>query len=42
MIPRVWESMERDLAHDAMAPVAEWFARNVPQEIRDTFGGEIQ
>ena len=42
MIPRVWEAMERDLAHDAMAPVAEWFARNVPQEIRDTFGGEIQ
>lgn len=42
MIPRVWEAMERDLAHDAMTPVAEWFARNVPQEIRDTFGGEIQ
>lgn len=42
MIPRVWTAMERDLAHEAMAPVAEWFRRNVPQEIRDTFGGEIQ
>ncbi|AKH41762.1 hypothetical protein FHS61_002253 [Altererythrobacter atlanticus] len=42
MIPRVWEAMERDLAHPALAPVADWFARNIPQEIRDTFGGEIQ
>jgi len=42
MIPRVWEAMERDLAHPALAPVAEWFAANIPQEIRDTFGGEIQ
>ena len=42
MIPRVWEAMERDLAHPALAPVAEWFEANIPQEIRDTFGGEIQ
>ena len=41
-IPRVWEAMERDLKHPALAPVAEWFAKNVPQEIRDTGGGEIQ
>jgi aminoglycoside/choline kinase family phosphotransferase len=41
-IPRVWEAMERDLKHPALAPVAEWFAANVPQEIRDTGGGEIQ
>jgi aminoglycoside/choline kinase family phosphotransferase len=41
-IPRVWEAMERDLKHPALAPVAEWFAKNVPQEIRDTRGGEIQ
>jgi hypothetical protein len=34
--------MERDLKHPALAPVAEWFAKNVPQEIRDTGGGEIQ
>lgn len=42
MIPRVWEAMERDLAHPALAPVAQWFAANIPQEIRDTSGGEIQ
>ena len=42
MIPRVWEAMERDLAHPALAPVAEWFAANVPQELRDTGGGELQ
>ncbi len=41
-IPRVWEAMERDLAHPALAPVSAWFAANIPQEIRDTFGGEIQ
>ena len=28
--PRVWAYLERDLAHPACAPVAEWFARNVP------------
>ncbi|MEZ5692978.1 MAG: phosphotransferase [Altererythrobacter sp.] len=42
MIPRVWEAMERDLMHPALAPVAAWFGANIPQEIRDTFGGEIQ
>ncbi|MGZ3196141.1 MAG: aminoglycoside phosphotransferase family protein [Croceibacterium sp.] len=41
-IPRVWEAMERDLKHPALAPVADWFAANIPQEIRDTGGGEIQ
>ena len=41
-IPRVWEAMERDLEHPALAPVSEWFAANIPQEIRDTGGGEIQ
>jgi aminoglycoside/choline kinase family phosphotransferase len=41
-IPRVWEAMERDLRHPALAPVAEWFARNIPQEVRDTEGGELQ
>ena len=38
MIPRVWEAMERDLAHPALAPVAEWFAANIPQELRDGRG----
>lgn len=41
MIPRVWQAMERDLAHEALAPVAEWFAANIPQQIRDTHGGRI-
>ena len=41
-IPRVWEAMERDLEHPALAPVADWFARNIPQEVRDIGGGEIQ
>jgi len=41
-IPRVWKAMERDLKHPALAPVADWFAWNIPQEIRDTGGGEIQ
>jgi aminoglycoside/choline kinase family phosphotransferase len=42
MIPRVWGAMERDLKHPALGPVAEWFAANIPQEIRDNQGGEIQ
>jgi aminoglycoside/choline kinase family phosphotransferase len=42
MIPRVWSAMERDLRHPALGPVAEWFAANIPQEIRDNGGGEIQ
>ncbi|MEO6388378.1 MAG: phosphotransferase [Croceibacterium sp.] len=41
-IPRVWDAMERDLAHPALAPVADWFAANIPREVRDTGGGEIQ
>jgi aminoglycoside/choline kinase family phosphotransferase len=42
MIPRVWGAMERDLRHPVLAPVADWFAANIPQEIRDNAGGEIQ
>jgi len=42
MIPRVWEALERDLAHAALAPVAEWFAANVPQDIRASGGGELK
>ncbi|MEZ5679762.1 MAG: phosphotransferase [Erythrobacter sp.] len=42
MIPRVWKAMERDLAHEAMAPVADWFVANIPQDIRDRLGGEIR
>jgi aminoglycoside/choline kinase family phosphotransferase len=41
-IPRVWEALERDLAHPALAPVAAWFDANIPRNIRDDFGGELQ
>ena len=41
MIPRVWKAMERDLAHEAMAPVAAWFDANIPAEVRNAHGGEI-
>ena len=42
MIPRVWAAMERDLAHPALEPVAQWFDANIPVNIRDNFGGELQ
>lgn len=41
-IPRVWEALERDLAHPALAPVAAWFEANIPRNIRDDFGGELR
>ncbi len=31
---RVWGYLERNLAHPALAPVADWFAANVPPEMR--------
>jgi hypothetical protein len=34
MCPRVWTYLERDLAQPVMAPVAAWFAANVPPELR--------
>lgn len=33
-LPRMWGLLERDLAHPALAPVSEWFARNVPADRR--------
>lgn len=33
-LPRMWGLLERDLAHPALAPVAEWFAANIPADIR--------
>lgn len=33
-LPRMWGLLERDLAHPALAPVAEWFAQNIPAEVR--------
>jgi len=41
LIPRVWEAMERDLAHPAMAPVAHWFDANIPAELRKSHGGKV-
>ncbi|MEP5939176.1 MAG: phosphotransferase [Erythrobacter sp.] len=40
-IPRVWEAMERDLAHPALTPVAKWFDANIPDELRAAHGGTI-
>jgi hypothetical protein len=34
MHPRIWTYLERNLAHPALAPVAEWFDANVPADCR--------
>jgi hypothetical protein len=34
-IPRLWRLLERALAHPQLAPVADWFARNIPSEKRE-------
>ncbi len=36
--PRVWNYLERDLAHPALAPVAAWFDANVPAAKRAAAG----
>ena len=44
LIPRVWDALERDLAHPALAPVAHWFDANIPSDLRDpaaVLGGEF-
>ena len=33
-LPRMWDLLERDLAHPAVAPVAQWFAGNIPAGMR--------
>jgi aminoglycoside/choline kinase family phosphotransferase len=33
-LPRMWALLERDLAQPALAPVADWFAANVPAQAR--------
>ena len=33
-LPRMWGLLERDLAHPALAPVAAWFAANIPADQR--------
>ena len=39
LIPRVWALLERDLAHPALAPVAQWFDVNIPADLRSAGGG---
>jgi aminoglycoside/choline kinase family phosphotransferase len=39
-LPRMWGLLERDLAHPALAPVADWFAANVPDEARGDLKAE--
>lgn len=33
-LPRMWALLERDLAHPALGPVADWFAANIPADRR--------
>ncbi|WP_253343647.1 aminoglycoside phosphotransferase family protein [Sphingobium sp. OAS761] len=33
-LPRMWALLERDLAHPALVPVAEWVASNIPVDRR--------
>lgn len=33
-LPRMWGLLERDLAHPALAPVADWFDAYIPAEMR--------
>ena len=42
LIPRVWDALERDLAHPALAPVARWFDANVPADWRARRGDLTQ
>ena len=41
LIPRVWALLERDLTHPALAPVADWFNANIPDELRAAGGGRF-
>jgi aminoglycoside/choline kinase family phosphotransferase len=34
VLPRVWRHLERDLAQPALAPVRQWFSREVPAALR--------
>ncbi|MEP7350465.1 MAG: phosphotransferase [Sphingorhabdus sp.] len=33
-LPRMWGLLERDLAHPGLAPLKNWFDRNIPADIR--------
>lgn len=41
LIPRVWQALERDLQHPALAPVAAWFNANIPPPLRQELGGTL-
>lgn len=34
-LPRMWRLLEKDLRHPALAPIMEWFDRNIPADVRD-------
>jgi aminoglycoside/choline kinase family phosphotransferase len=40
LIPRVWALLERDLTHPALKPVADWFAENIPPQLRARMSGK--
>jgi aminoglycoside/choline kinase family phosphotransferase len=42
LIPRVWALLERDLAHPALAPVAQWVDANIPAHLREALGGTFE
>lgn len=33
-MPRMWRLLEKDLQHPALAPMAQWFDENIPEDIR--------
>ncbi len=33
-LPRMWRLLEKDLRHPVLAPMADWFDRNIPEEVR--------
>lgn len=41
LIPRVWALLERDLTHPALEPVARWFDKNIPADLREAGGGSF-
>jgi aminoglycoside/choline kinase family phosphotransferase len=34
LLPRMWGLLERDLEHPGLAPLKDWFDRNIPAEVR--------
>ena len=33
-MPRMWRLLEKDLQHPALAPMAQWFDENIPENVR--------